>query len=155
MVNRKKQNVNATGLKLKPRRRGSIVRWIIMAVIIIVCAMVILTAVFLFNYDEKGIVYGDLDKLATWYYEDYIYANLVRGDASPEEIAVLMERYIDRGFATVHLRQLLMHEEDVEGINARLIEKHCDVNKTTVKFYPEEPFDKKSYRMNWRYDCDF
>ena len=135
--------------------RASMAKWIIIAVICLAGVAVVTAGVVLFTYDEEAVVKGDLDKMANWYYEEYIYNGLVEEGTSPERLNELMDRYIVRGFSITKLRKLLSHEEAIKDVDAALIKKHCDVNKTTVKFYPEEPFDKKSYRMDWRYDCDF
>ena len=138
-------------------RKGEklIAKWVIVGVIIIVSMVFTAISIYAFIYDEKEVVKGDLETLAKEYYEGYIYPGLIEEGMSQTQIDELMERYLVRGFSRVYLRQLLLREGREKKVNEKLIRKHCDENQTLVHFFPEEPYDKQSYRMEWRYDCDF
>ena len=137
------------------RREKSVAKWVIIGVIIVIFILLAAISIYAFTYDEEKVVKGDLDALATEYYEEYTYPGLVDEGMSQAQINELMERYLVRGFSRVYLRQLLLRDGREKKVNEGLIKKHCDENKTYVQFFPEEPYDKKSYRVEWRYDCAF
>ena len=125
-------------------------------IIIVICLSIIIVAVAIachFLLNEEKLVKDRTKSLAQEYYEGYIYENLIHGAMDQAEIEQVMDKYTLRGFAPVYLRQLLL--SSTTDVNHDLIAKHCDENTTFVKFYPEAPFDKESYRLEFSYDCDF
>ena len=122
----------------------------------IICATIIAVAVAIackFLLNEEKLSKDRMESMAREYYEGYLYENLIHGAMDQSNIEQAMEKYALRGFAPVYLRQLLVDDGD-QG-TANLLRSHCDINTTSVKFYPESPYDKKSYRMEFQYDCDF
>lgn len=135
--------------------RALVAKRIVIAVIVIALVTVAAAVACRLFLNEEQIAKWRLEAMAAEYYENYIYENLIHGAMDQTEIAEAMDKYIIRGFATVNLRQLLLYDNGKNAANGELLQKHCDTNTTSVKFYPEEPFDKKSYRVEYHYDCDF
>lgn len=128
---------------------------IVTVVILLLMATLITGTVVILSYDEREVAKSKIEEKARDYYENSLYSSLIKEGMEQEEIEGLMERYLVRGFARVRLRQLLLREENGRTEDANLIRKYCDEDKTTVKFYPEAPFDKKSYRVEYEYECEF
>ena len=128
---------------------------IVTVVILLLMATLITGTVVILSYDEGEAAKNKIEEKARDYYENSLYGSLIKEGMEQEEIEGLMERYLVRGFARVRLRQLLLREENGRTKDANLIRKYCDEDKTTVKFYPEAPFDKKSYRVEYEYECEF
>ena len=128
---------------------------VVTIVILLLMATLITGTVVILSYDEREVAKNKIEEKARDYYENSLYSSLIKEGMEQEEIEGLMERYLVRGFARVRLRQLLLREENGRTEDANLIRKYCDEDKTTVKFYPEAPFDKKSYRVEYEYECEF
>lgn len=149
----KKKSYQASSKKCSSKQTDVIAKRIITGII---CAVIIIVGVAIackFLLNEERITKTRMEKLAAEYYEGSLYESLIHGAMDQTEIEQAMDKYIKRGFAPVYLRQLLLYndEKDTDG----MIHKHCDENTTSVKFYPEAPYNKKSYRMEFQYDCDF
>lgn len=121
--------------------------------IIIACIVIVifnLGASALFN--PKAIVDREIDKLARDYYETFLYDNTAGN--TPSET---MKKYKDPGLAEVYLRQLLLfdngrHQDSAPAFNYKGYT--CDVNKTFVRFYPDEPYNKKDYHFVVNLVCE-
>ena len=128
-----------------------VVLWVIGLAIVVVAVSVVVSLV----WNPENITKAKLDEMAKEYYEGYIYENLINGSMSQDEIDKAMERYVDWGFAPVNLRQLLLYDNQKNMKDAGFVREYCDENSTSVKFYPEAPYDKKSYRMEYKYACEW
>ena len=96
-----------------------------------------------------------MDNLAKTYYEEFIYEGIKNASANEDEVAKKMDRYVESGFAPVNLRQLMLYKREQTKKDADYIRRYCDENKTSVKFYPEKPYGKEDYRIEFRYSCEF
>ncbi|MBR2998489.1 hypothetical protein IKF34_01800 [Candidatus Saccharibacteria bacterium] len=98
-----------------------------------------------------------LSKLASEYYENYFYAKFI--DANPsittKELEDILGKYQTSGLAAIPLRQLLLYDNQKNAASAPKLEKYCDTNNTYMKFYPEPPYSKTSYRTEYFYSCNF
>lgn len=130
--------------KSKKSSPDQVAKRTIIAVICLAIITVIIAALCKFLLNDEKISKDSMNAMAAKYYENSLYESLTSD---------VMDKYSQRGFAPVYLRQLLIDESDQSTVN--LIRKHCDENTTSVKFYPDPPYDKKSYRMEFQYDCDF
>ena len=149
---------NSKGRRGSSTQQTTVVKWVMLGVIAVAFLVVGVAVACKFFFNDKALVERRLEEMSQEYYENYVYENLVNGRMSQQEIREIMDKYITRGFAAVHLRQLLAYkggDADKGGDAGDLLKEHCDENTTSVKFYPEEPFDKKSYRIEYHYDCDF
>lgn len=138
----------------KPRnykkKSFSPVQKIVLFMIMILFVLVIGYLIFGLTYTSENITKSKIETLASDYYENYLYKQIVD---SKEDPAKILDEYKKIGLSIVYLRQLLRYENDKELENYLL--KHCDENKTSVKFYPESPYTKTSYHTDYSYSCDF
>ncbi|MBR3052407.1 hypothetical protein IKG60_02185 [Candidatus Saccharibacteria bacterium] len=161
MVKKHKNRARRSATLHQPRTRiitnsrALIAKRVVIVVIVVALMSVVTALVCQLFFNEEKMTKRQLEAMAAEYYEDYIYENLVHGAMSQAEIEAKMEKYVSGGFAAVNLRQLLLYDNGKNIENGGLLQEHCDANTTSAKFYPEEPFDKKSYRIEYRYDCDF
>lgn len=135
--------------------KATVAKWLIIGVILSAMTAVGIGVASKFLFKDEKVAKERMEAFAREYYENYIYENIVSELKNQEDINTIMEKYVVRGFATVYLRQLLLYDGQKNKQEGRILTRHCDENRTSVKFYPEEPFDKKSYRMEFWYDCDF
>ena len=133
----------------------TVVRRVIVAVIVILVVVVgvALASVLLLN--PKRLATNKIEEMAKEYYEEFTYDGLVENVGTGDELREAMEKYTTRGFASVSLRQLLLYDNQKNLKDGGFLREMCDENTTSVKFYPEEPFDRHSYRIEYKLDCDF
>ena len=66
-----------------------------------------------------------------------------------------MEKYEKHGFSAVSLRQLLLYDNHKNEKYDGELTKYCDKDRTVIKFYPESPYEKTNYRVDYTYSCEF
>lgn len=128
--------------------RPKFVRGFILCVILSMIVIVIISVVCLVVFNPERQVKSKINSLAATYYEDYFYPKITKDPAT------VLKKYENTGLSQVTLRQLLF---DPSGSTKKsgYILAHCDENKTYVKYYPEPPYSKTSYRTEINYSCDF
>ena len=145
-------------IKKKKKRYSfdnAIARRIVIVVIVLLIIIVGIALACRLWLNPERLAMNKLEEMAREYYENYTYESLARNAESDEELAELMKRYVERGFAPVNLRQLLLYDDQKNMKDGGFLREMCDENTTSVKFYPEEPFDRYSYRIEYKLDCDF
>ena len=125
-------------------------------IVLIPCIAIILAiaiaCTFIFNPERQAK--SELEALARNYYENIIYQNMLNSDNFSGDPAKTLEEYTDKGLSLVKLRQLILLNED-SNINTSHVLEYCDKEQTLVKYYPEPPFEKTSYRIEFDYSCNF
>ncbi len=127
----------------------------ILVVIIFSMLIVILALLLIYFENPERLVKQRLAGITADYYENYYYPNLIGNAKDDESLAEIMSRYVEPGFATISLRQLLLFDNERYAKTAEFIKEYCDENKTYIRIHPEEPFGKMNYRVNYVYSCDF
>ena len=141
------QKNNSNKKQRKTLAQKTIITIIILA-IITVATSVICSLIFNTEYQIKN----KISHLASEYYENHFYSNISKSDGNPAEA---LERYTDTGLAKVSLRQLVLSNPNVSNDEKDFLYQHCNENSTSVQFFPESPYDKKSYRTEYTYSCKF
>ena len=139
----------ATRKKKKPLL---LVQKIMITIISFLFTIVILLCISSIFLNPEARVKSKISKLASNYYESYIYENLKNSD-KVKDFEKTIENYKDYGFSNITLRQLIYFDDNTETIN--FLKKYCDENKTYVKIYPEPPYSKTSYHIDYHYACEF
>ena len=129
------------------RRVFLIARRLILAVIAL--AMLVVALVFLFAsfMQPEKVVTTKIEGITADYYENYFYDRIK--DYSN------LGSYTESGFSRVTLRQLLLFDSERYANDASLLSKYCDTEATYVRIYPEEPFSKQDYHVDYHYACTF
>jgi len=130
--------------------KKTILTIILFSMLIVVLALLTCS----FNNTER-LTKQNFSSIVSDYYENYYYPNLVGTASDIDSLEKIMSRYEESGFATISLRQLLLFNEKSYTESAALLKSHCDENKTFVRIYPEAPFGKKNYRVDYTYSCTF
>ncbi len=138
-------------------RKGDAVlaRRVVLGVIVAAIVVVIVGLVVSFFCNNERITQKKIDEMAREYYEGFVYPNLISGSMSQSEIDDVMKRYEKWGFAPVALRQLLLYDGQKNMKDGGFVKNYCDENETKMKVYPEAPYDKKSYRIEYEYKCEY
>lgn len=131
----------------------------IIILVIIVNATIIAVAAFLtpIFINTQNSVHSSIESLAKDYYENYLYENLnaAKTTSDPATFEETMQKYQEYGFGTVRLRQILQYSKQKNSTPPVNVADYCDENKTIIKFYPEPPYDRTTYRMDFTYSCNF
>lgn len=119
--------------------------------VVIISAMLVMILFTLFNFiaTPEFIVKRKIESIAKDYYENYFYNSIP--NPSPEAL----NYYVDRGFASVNLRQLLLYDDQKYASATESLKKYCNLDRTFIKIYPEAPFNRKDYRVDYSYSCKF
>ena len=127
-----------------------VILFVIIASTIIVC-IAIISAILL---DPERRVKSNFEKLATNYYENIFYADLITSENYSGDPEVALEKYQTTGIAPVTLRQLSLSDRTDKNLTNFMLE-YCDTNNTTVTFFPEPPYSKTSYHTEYTFSCNF
>ena len=125
--------------------------------IIITAAMiaVIVSVVCIFLFKPENTVKAKISELSSDYYENYLYQSLDPNSLSSEEFSKSMQKYEKTGLTITTLRQILLYDHKKNAKDAPFLKKYCDEDSTYIKYYPEYPYSKTSYRTEYTYSCEF
>lgn len=126
----------------------------ILVVIIIAMLVVIIGAFTLLFANDESRVKSKITSMSSEYYENYFYTNLI---SSPKfkDLNTTMEKYREHGFSPISLNELLLYNNQKNAKYSDFLTKYCDSNHTFIKFYPDPPYDQKSYHAEYSYACNF
>lgn len=126
------------------------------AIFMIICSALILLNVAASAYfNPKAVVDREISALAKEYYEDYLYEKLI-GNNTGDDIAKELKRYKESGVSPTYLRQLLLYDSGRRKDASSYFDQEnfkCDSNKTYVRYYPDEPYQKNSYHFDIKLVC--
>lgn len=130
---------------------------VILTVIFLATLVVVATTIASFFLTKESRIKRQITHLATDYYENYFYTNLT---SSPDYKALtnptsVMENFHTYGLARKTLNDLLLYDNQKNANYADFLSEYCDVNKTYVRIFPDPPYEKNSYHIEYNYACDF
>ena len=125
-------------------------------VVIIMAMLAVILAVFsVYFFNSERVVKQKITDIATDYYENYYYPQLVGTANEKASLEQIMSHYTRAGFARVTLRQLLLFDSGRYSKSASTLTNYCDENTTYIQIFPEPPFGKSDYRIDYHYSCTF
>ena len=142
-------------IMVNKKHKLSPIQKIIIVIIVSVMAITIGFAIASFFLQPENLTKAKISNLATDYYENYLYENLINSEKFSGNIDATMSEYRDRGLSIITLRQLLLHDQSKNASLANEIKNYCDEEKTTIKFYPDAPYSRSSYHVDYHYVCNF
>ncbi len=128
---------------------------IVFIIIILSMLTVIIAAVCTLVFTPENIVKTKISELSADYYENYIYEKFDFSDPSSENLVNFIQKYEENGLTITTLRQLLLYDHQKNADVAPFLKKYCDEDTTFINFYPEHPYSKTSYRIEFVYSCEF
>ena len=139
----------------KRKKRFTLVQKIILGVIGATFITIIIATISILSSKPENVVTSKIEALASDYYENYLYQGILDSNRFSGNIEETLQKYVDVGFSPITLRELLLHDTKKSNDFASFIKNYCDENRTTIKFYPEAPFTKTSYHIDYSYSCEF
>jgi len=123
-------------------------------------AIILIIAVVVFMFVGRGDSQEEkltkrLEELGVSFYEEFYYKQVGTSD---EKRAEFLKKYSSIGIK-VDLNNLARYNGDSETVLKEFInnktDKECDKNNSRVIIYPQEPYGKKSYKIEVELDCGF
>ncbi|MBR2795489.1 hypothetical protein IKE13_00305 [Candidatus Saccharibacteria bacterium] len=128
---------------------------VVLIVIVLSMVAVIAAAICTVFLKPENTVKDKISELSADYYENYLYEKFDFSNLSPEDYLDFMQKYEKTGLTATTLRQLLLYDHQKNAEFAPLLKKYCDEDTTYIKYYPEHPYSKTSYRVEYTYSCEF
>ena len=136
---KKKFNKNFKNFNLTAKK-------IIIGLIIAVMAIVAITLIINLAFNPEAVTKRKVESLAHDYYENY-YFEKVENSKLPNSA--------EEGLPKVSLRQLLLFDNGRHMDMLDELSQICDTNATNIKIYPQDPYNKNNYRVEYNYSCNF
>ena len=149
------ESVKCVRMSEKDQKSVSVVRRVILTVIVLAMMSVILAVLVAVFHNPEAIIESKIESIAADYYVNYYYEKILDNVPSDKSIGELMTKYAKGGFSDVSLRQLMLFDSRRHADAEAELYRYCDPDETLVHFYPEEPFDAKGYRVEYKYACIF
>lgn len=135
----------------------------ILTVIALAMLSMLLFVIYNLIATPEHLIKKQIDSLARDYYENYIYATTLSNNSidvnHPEEssdaLNKIFSRYTELGFSQASLRQLLLFNDGKYASLENTFSKYCDLDRTSIKIYPEAPFGRTNYHIDYNYSCKF
>ncbi|MBQ9017575.1 hypothetical protein IJ118_00675 [Candidatus Saccharibacteria bacterium] len=127
----------------------------ILTVIILAMMAVILAVLFSVLTKPDRIIKGNIESLARDYYEHYYYDSIGKHSDTPVTPAEVLPKYAENGLAAISLKQLLYFDNERHLDQKSTLETYCDIDATSVRIFPEPPYDRTDYRIDYNYSCSF
>ena len=145
---------NKLKIRSNPYPRFSLKGVILVDIFLVTIIVIIGTTIALL--DTNGVIAQKrISALAADYYENYFYAQLTDPDDSSANHESTLSQYHERGLSPLTLRDLLLHDGEKYLNTRNYLTKYCDENHTIIKFYPDPPYERKSYHADISYSCNF
>ena len=142
-------------VKKHDQKMLNVARRTIIAVIVLAMLAVILAILASIFYKPETIVTNKISSITADYYENYFYPRVESYGTTDKTIGEIMSRYTESGFSKITLRQLLLFDSERYADAAALLTEYCDPELTYVKIFPDEPFTKSDYHVDYHYACTF
>ena len=143
-VTRLKRNLKK---KEHDRKVFLILKRVVLAVIVLAMLAVVLALLFINFTKPEKVVTEKIEAITADYYENYFYDRIK--DYSN------LDNYVENGFSKVTLRQLLLFDSERHADASSLLNEYCDSEATYVRIYPEAPFGRTDYHVDYHYACTF
>ncbi len=134
---------------------SSLAKKIVLVIIAIVMVLVIGTVVCSLIFTKENQIKWQISKISKEYYENYYYENLIDTSQSSDEIYNFLEKHHEEGLSNVTLNVLLSYDNRKNIAYEDSLGEYCNRNATLIKIYPDPPYDKKSYHIEYTYSCNY
>ena len=120
--------------------------------IMIIIVVIAVACIFIFNPEQQ--VKSKLNDLASEYYENVFYENMLNSNEYSGNSAKSLAKYESTGLTPMKLHQLILLNENT-SVDTDYITDYCNDEQTTIKYYPKPPYSKNSYEIEFTYYCNF
>lgn len=139
------------------RKKKIILYILIILLTVIVICFYFLTSKYMENKkpDSENVI-EYMEKLGKEFYESYYYPQLgeLKKNDMIEDIPIFLKNFTDTGISVSLKKVIDLHFRTEESINKTLEKYKCDFSKTQFIIYPQEPYEKKSYKIEPQIVCE-
>lgn len=138
--------------KTKVKHVRTWVDWALLGTVVACTLMVVIALCTQLRATPAEKMQKELERLADDYYITYLYPRLLGNlNADP---AKMLAGYHEVGVGTTYLRQLLHYNNDENIASAQIFrDLGCDTNRTSVRYFPIEPYGPRDYTVYYHFDC--
>lgn len=135
----------------------------VLTIIATIMLIVIGFSIFCLVVTPETLVKDEIASITSDYYENYFYNKVLdnnslstdNADFDASAMEKILKNYTNRGFASVSLRQLLLSDDQKHIASSEYLEKYCNLDRSNIKIYPEAPFSRQDYHVEYSYSCKF
>ena len=130
----------------------------VILIIIFLAAITVVTAIAISTFFNKpNLVKSRIESIASDYYENYYHPRLINSRQFKQlsDLDKAMQKYHEKGFTPISLNELLTYDNNNYSADRDYLTSYCNPKSTAVVFYPDSPYDAKSYHLNITYSCNF
>ena len=96
-------------------------------------------------FSEENVTKRKVEELARDYYENYYF------EKNEKDVS----KRAEKGIGKISLRQLVLFDNGRHLDMSEELSEVCDTSATSVNIYPEAPYEKQNYRVEYNYSCNF
>ena len=132
---------------------SSFAKKIMLIIVSILMLVIFIATICSFMFSKESQIKHQIAEAASSYYENYFYESIFSTESvkTTDEAYASLEKHHEKGFPAVKLDIILSHNSSY----ADFLNQNCDTGSTTVKFFPDSPYDNKSYHAEYTYSCNF
>ncbi|MBR3252654.1 hypothetical protein IKF84_01105 [Candidatus Saccharibacteria bacterium] len=135
----------------------------VLTVIATIMLIVIGFNIFCLVVTPEKLVKDEITAITSDYYENYFYNKVLdnnslstdNADFNASAMEKILKNYTNRGFASISLRQLLLSDDQKHIAATEHLEKYCNLDRSNIKIYPEAPYNRQNYHVEYSYSCKF
>lgn len=124
---------------------------------IILVAIVTIILIFIFkNSDTNLSLEKRLERIGESFYKEHYYKEVDKGYKEDKEKIQHLKNYENTGIkiALDELRRYTYTNIDINKELEYFTEKECDIVKTSITIYPEDPYNESSFRIISSLNCE-
>ena len=136
---------------------AQISRKITVAGIIVTIILVVGSVVIFAFFSPEKVAKRKTEFLVRDYYENYFYEKFISEKSDSETLDELFDSYATTGFGPVSLKNLFLFDNGRDAEYAKYFREsdfRCDEDKTSAIIYPEKPFGRSDYRIEYNFSCE-
>ncbi|MBQ2695263.1 hypothetical protein IJG04_01335 [Candidatus Saccharibacteria bacterium] len=131
------------------------IKKIILSIILLASLAVILATIFTITATPENTVKSKIESITADYYENFYYENLITFATTERTLEQIMQPYAEHGFTKVTLEQLLLFDNQRHADSANILTTYCNDTATYITIYPDPPYNRTDYHVNYNYSCNF
>ncbi len=146
------RNLHASRLRLA-FYPSSFAKKFMLVVVVISIVVVLIATICSFFLSQENEIKRQITIAAANYYENYFYQSIFDSESVQDdsEAYASLEKHHEKGFSAVSLQTILSYNSAYSDF----LSQNCETTSTTVKFFPDPPYDNKSYHAEYTYSCNF
>lgn len=135
----------------------------ILTVIGLTILAMILFIIFWLIATPEHLTKKTIEDITADYYKNYFYNSILdNNNITPDNISEHQEdidrifgHYKEPGFSRLTLRQLLLYDNQKHIGSMPELTKYCNLDNTLIKIYPDPPYNRDNYHVDYTYSCKF